>query len=322
MMMNCLNGYFADVYADSLGEALVRAPNGGGIAVWASSGLSDSAIQLEMGREAFRRLRESSATLGEAVRLAKGGVTDADVRRTWVLLGDPTLASPLAPGAPAEAPVALGISGIGVSEISETGVTISWKTSRAARGQVEYGTTEDYGRSTRLDGRLETAHTRMLTGLSSGTGYHFRVTAVDSGGKVVHSEDGTFTTAGMPATGPEAAGGLTAGNPRIGAGETGDAQRGGIQAGAQRKYWVVPLDGADAGTAILLENRGGSATEVTFALYDGDRRLASGSGMVNPAHRELSPGERVQVTARELFGAVSGRFVIVQADESVSVSIR
>ena len=96
VMMDCLNGYFADVYADSLGEALVQAPNGGAVAVWASSGLSNSPIQLDMGRAAYRLLGQAGVTLGEAVRNAKRAVTDPDVKRTWVLLGDPTLGSPLA----------------------------------------------------------------------------------------------------------------------------------------------------------------------------------------------------------------------------------
>ena len=30
-------------------------------------------------------------TLGEATARAKAAVTDADIRRTWVLLGDPTM---------------------------------------------------------------------------------------------------------------------------------------------------------------------------------------------------------------------------------------
>ena len=36
--MNCLNGYFQDVFTFSLAEALLMNPHGGAIAVWASSG--------------------------------------------------------------------------------------------------------------------------------------------------------------------------------------------------------------------------------------------------------------------------------------------
>src|SRR5205814_7486842 len=35
--MTCLNGYFHDLFTESLAEALMKAPNGGAIAVWTSS---------------------------------------------------------------------------------------------------------------------------------------------------------------------------------------------------------------------------------------------------------------------------------------------
>ena len=38
--MNCLNGLFQDVYTESLAESLLKAPNGGAVAVWASSALN------------------------------------------------------------------------------------------------------------------------------------------------------------------------------------------------------------------------------------------------------------------------------------------
>ena len=39
--MTCLNGLFHDIYADSLAEALLKAPQGGAVVVWASSGLTE-----------------------------------------------------------------------------------------------------------------------------------------------------------------------------------------------------------------------------------------------------------------------------------------
>src|SRR5579885_2953462 len=36
VIMNCLNGFFHDVYTQSLAESLMLAQNGGAIAVWAS----------------------------------------------------------------------------------------------------------------------------------------------------------------------------------------------------------------------------------------------------------------------------------------------
>ena len=45
-----------------------------------------------MNQELFRQLfTRPSITLGEAVIGAKSTVSDLDVRRTWILFGDPTM---------------------------------------------------------------------------------------------------------------------------------------------------------------------------------------------------------------------------------------
>lgn len=90
--MNCLNGYFHDLYTESLAEALVKNPTGGAIGVWASSALSGAngqlAAALELNRQIFG---PAPITIGDAILLAKRATTDPDVRRTWILFGDPTL---------------------------------------------------------------------------------------------------------------------------------------------------------------------------------------------------------------------------------------
>jgi hypothetical protein len=89
--MTCLNGFFQDVYSDSLAEALLKAQQGGAVAVWASSGLTDPDKQAVMNKEVVRLLfNGESLTLGEATKRAKAVVSDQDVRRTWILFGDPT----------------------------------------------------------------------------------------------------------------------------------------------------------------------------------------------------------------------------------------
>ncbi|MCJ7442540.1 MAG: C25 family cysteine peptidase, partial [Thermoanaerobaculaceae bacterium] len=89
--MTCLNGYFQAPYGDSLAEALLKAPFGGAVAVWASSGLTEAKDQLPID-EAFVRLLFSGTpiTLGDATLAAKKAASDMDVRRTWILFGDPT----------------------------------------------------------------------------------------------------------------------------------------------------------------------------------------------------------------------------------------
>jgi hypothetical protein len=100
--MNCLNGFFHDLYTDSLAERLLKAPAGGAVAVWASSTLTSFASQAALDREFLKRLGRTS--LGEAAVAAKQAIADADTRRTWILFGDPTLfGEPLASTADASA---------------------------------------------------------------------------------------------------------------------------------------------------------------------------------------------------------------------------
>jgi len=88
--MTCLNGYFQDVYTVSLAKAIVLAPSGGAVAAWASSGLTDSAGQSILNQAMVSELYGSkSLTIGEAAGFAKRAVRNLDIRRTWILLGDP-----------------------------------------------------------------------------------------------------------------------------------------------------------------------------------------------------------------------------------------
>ena len=62
----------------------------GAIAVWASTGLTDPAAQVIMSLEAVRQLFNGAGlTIGEVTARAKGSTDNTDVKRTWVLLGDP-----------------------------------------------------------------------------------------------------------------------------------------------------------------------------------------------------------------------------------------
>jgi subtilisin-like proprotein convertase family protein len=88
--MTCLNGYFHDPATDSIGEALVKAPRGGAVAAWASSGMNGPAGQAAVNQALYRALFGSGATLGEATLKARAATTNRDIRRTWILLGDPT----------------------------------------------------------------------------------------------------------------------------------------------------------------------------------------------------------------------------------------
>lgn len=92
VVMDCLNGFFADPSLQSLAESLLKAPNGGAVASFASSGLTIPDGQHDMGLRMFQLLYGgSSIAIGDASRQAKTATNDIDVRRTWILFGDPTL---------------------------------------------------------------------------------------------------------------------------------------------------------------------------------------------------------------------------------------
>jgi hypothetical protein len=98
VLMTCLNGMMQEPSSDSLGEALLK-ERGGAVAVWASSGMTFPHGQAEMNRALYEELFTSGHTggkgaegrLGEAIQKAKAATSDQDIRRTWILLGDPTL---------------------------------------------------------------------------------------------------------------------------------------------------------------------------------------------------------------------------------------
>jgi hypothetical protein len=90
--LTCLNGYFHDVYSESLAESFLLAPDGGAVAVWTSSGLTEPAGQVTMGREFLRALfGPTPLSIGEAAATAKAATGNRDVRRTWILFGDPSM---------------------------------------------------------------------------------------------------------------------------------------------------------------------------------------------------------------------------------------
>ena len=89
--MTCLNGFFQNAYGETLAESLMKASGGGAIAIWSSSGLTEPENQAVMNKELIKLLfGRESLTLGEATARAKASVSDQDMRKTWILFGDPT----------------------------------------------------------------------------------------------------------------------------------------------------------------------------------------------------------------------------------------
>jgi RHS repeat-associated protein len=109
------------------------------------------------------------------------------------------------------------ISNVAAGGITASSATITWTTNENSDSQVEYGPTTAYGQSTTLNPALVTAHSQGLSGLASGTLYHYRVRSRDAGGNLAVSGDFTFTTPDTtpPVISNVAAGGITASGATI-----------------------------------------------------------------------------------------------------------
>jgi hypothetical protein len=100
--MTCLNGEFQHPELNPLAAALMNSREGGAIAVWASSGFTIPAEQAVMNQQFYTLLFQSNQptkgkapqagmTLGEITTKAKSSVSNPDIRRTWILFGDPSM---------------------------------------------------------------------------------------------------------------------------------------------------------------------------------------------------------------------------------------
>jgi hypothetical protein len=92
LIMDCLNGFFQDVYEEPLAVTLMLAPNGGAVAVLASSGLNQPPPQTTLDKLIVQNaMHPSYPALGDAILQAKSAITDIGVRQTYNLLGDPAM---------------------------------------------------------------------------------------------------------------------------------------------------------------------------------------------------------------------------------------
>ena len=92
LIMDCLNGFFQDVYDEPLAVTLMLAPDGGAVAVLASSGLNQAVPQTLLDKLVVQSAMNSpQPALGDAILKAKSGITDLGVRKTYNLLGDPAM---------------------------------------------------------------------------------------------------------------------------------------------------------------------------------------------------------------------------------------
>jgi len=92
LIMDCLNGLFTDIYAQPLGVDLLLAPNGGAVAALASTGLNQPGPQTKLDKLVVQNMMQAERpTLGESILKAKSQISDVNVRRRFVLFGDPAM---------------------------------------------------------------------------------------------------------------------------------------------------------------------------------------------------------------------------------------
>ncbi|QQR90705.1 MAG: hypothetical protein IPJ88_02905 [Myxococcales bacterium] len=90
--VTCFNGLFHDVYSESLAESLLKAKDGGSVAVVASSAMTYPKDQLLLDESFMHEIFSAqSQSLGEAFQMAKAAASNQDVRNTFMLFGDPSM---------------------------------------------------------------------------------------------------------------------------------------------------------------------------------------------------------------------------------------
>ena len=96
------------------------------------------------------------------------------------------------------------LAGLEVSSITRSSATITWTSNAPASSQVDYGVFAVDAAHSSLDPSLVTFHSVVLTGLTPGTTFRYRIRSVTANGGLGFSFENTFTTA--PAgSGPEVA---------------------------------------------------------------------------------------------------------------------
>ncbi|MBM4444747.1 MAG: hypothetical protein FJ020_05500 [Chloroflexi bacterium] len=94
------------------------------------------------------------------------------------------------------------ISDVAATDITATGANITWTTDELATSQMEYGLTASLGTTTDEDATLVTSHTMVLTGLASGTTYHYMVKSRDTQGSGLWTLSNVYTFTTLDVTPP------------------------------------------------------------------------------------------------------------------------
>jgi RHS repeat-associated protein len=123
-----------------------------------------------------------------AVRVRVVLSASADGVAAWLI--DDVRVSSVVVGGGVSDTVAPTVSGVTVSAVGPSQVTVSWSASEVAASQVEFGTSSAYAATT----GVVSGSSVMVSGLLPGRTYQFRVVARDAVGNVGRSLNGSFTT--------------------------------------------------------------------------------------------------------------------------------
>ncbi|MBN2317858.1 MAG: fibronectin type III domain-containing protein [Acidobacteria bacterium] len=165
------------------------------------------------------------------------------------------------------------IGSVIVSGITGTEATITWTTNEASDTQVEYGTTTEYGSTTILDAAMQTSHAQVLSGLTMGELYHFRVMSSDEEENLAVSEDYSFTAMPPAST-------MTA--PLFTTGQI---------SGSSELYVGTAITNMDAGAATII-----------FTAFDREGNRIVGEEITNPVEYQLNPGAQLPLIDVQIFG--------------------
>jgi len=187
-------------------------------------------------------------------------------------------------GGPGNQPTPQGavtISSVQATAPTSSGFQVGWLTNVPANSQIDYGTSAAYGSTTPANTTAVTVHQVTLSGLTTGTLYHYRVRSTDAKNNQALSSDFAFATSGdtTPPT-------ISITSPAAGATLTGTVN---VVASAQDNVSVAivqfKLDGGNSGPSLTTPPYSYSLN--TTALSNGNHTVSAtatdGAGNTAPS---------------------------------------